>query len=474
MSRGLAIAIGAVTALLGLIFMVVPMAHAETEADLAAMSPQHRQLFESLRQRYLAGELSLERNVITEAVEAPRAEAIRQMPAEGSAEYERLRAIGAEALARGEVGVVVLAGGMATRFGGGAKGTVPVVGEKSFIELKVEDAVRAARRHGSEIPVYLMVSFATEEAIEAHARDRAFFGSKEENLKLFRQTRRLPRLTETGDIHRDGEGKPSFYATGHGEFREAFVESGMLADFRSRGGKTLFFSNVDNVLATVDEAVIGHHIDSGREMTVECAPKAPGDKGGAPALVEGKLQLVEGFRFPESFDQDRVRVFNTNNLLFDAEALERPSELGWYTVTKKVDGKTVVQFEQIVGEMSARLDADFLQVSREGVRSRFAPIKLPSDLESQRDVLDQALRYRWNQADAFLHASVEPVVEGEMDFLDLNRRSGEGEGSPELRRFFQKQGLEGRSLEAGMRSLKARATESRFTADKVARLRKGR
>ena len=50
------------------------------------------------------------------------------LPPPGTPEYDRLATRGKQAFARGEVGVVILAGGMATRFGGVVKAAVPVAG----------------------------------------------------------------------------------------------------------------------------------------------------------------------------------------------------------------------------------------------------------------------------------------------------------------------------------------------------------
>src|SRR5512141_382243 len=59
------------------------------------------------------------------------------LPPPGTPEYDGLVTRGKQALARGEVGVVILAGGMATRFGGVVKASVPVTGTKSFLAVKV-------------------------------------------------------------------------------------------------------------------------------------------------------------------------------------------------------------------------------------------------------------------------------------------------------------------------------------------------
>ncbi|MDD9944857.1 MAG: UTP--glucose-1-phosphate uridylyltransferase [Myxococcales bacterium] len=81
-------------------------------------------------------------------------------------------------------------------------------------------------------------------------------------------------------------------------------DSGALSRFRSQGGKVLTMSNVDNLGATLAPGVIGADLASGNEMTVEVVERRPGEPGGAPARVGGKLQIVEDFRFPQGFSLD--------------------------------------------------------------------------------------------------------------------------------------------------------------------------
>src|SRR6185437_6978046 len=97
---------------------------------------------------------------------------------------------------------------------------------------------------------------------------------------------------------------------------DALRGSGVLARFRAAGGRVLYMSNVDNVAATLDPAVIGAHLASGAAITAEVVRKEPGDRGGAPARVDGTPQIVEAFRFPKGFDQDRLALFNTNTFAF--------------------------------------------------------------------------------------------------------------------------------------------------------------
>ena len=47
-----------------------------------------------------------------------------------------------------------------------------------------------------------------------------------------------------------------------------------------------------------------------------------GAPGGAPARVNGRTVLVEGFRFPAWFDQSRLPVTNVNTVTVDLDALD--------------------------------------------------------------------------------------------------------------------------------------------------------
>ena len=68
-----------------------------------------------------------------------------KLPPQGTPAHDVLAKRGRQAIARREVGVVILAGGMATRFGGVVKAAVPVAPGKSFLQVKVAD-VRAGMR----------------------------------------------------------------------------------------------------------------------------------------------------------------------------------------------------------------------------------------------------------------------------------------------------------------------------------------
>ena len=338
------------------------------------------ELFDSLRAKVAAGELSAESNLIRGTIEPPAEGDVTALPRPGDDACEAARAAGLEALARGEVAQVVLAGGMATRFGGVVKAVLTAVDGMSFLEAKLGQTAALERALGCIVPVALMTSFATDDAVRAHVGERGLG-----DPFVFHQFVSL-RLEPSGELFLDREGQPSLYAPGHGDLFKALRGSGTLAELRARGVRVVTISNVDNLGARVDPVVVGAHLLGGRPLTCEVARKE-GDMGGAPVRVDGKLRLVEGPCFPDSFDQELAPVFNTNTALIDIDALDVEYDLSWLYVQKSVEERVAVQLERLYHEVSAFVPAQYLEVPRRGLRGRFSPIKTPADLERAQDDL---------------------------------------------------------------------------------------
>jgi UTP--glucose-1-phosphate uridylyltransferase len=345
--------------------------------------------FASLRERFTSGALGVEENRIRGHVEPPREGDVQRLPPLDSDTRKQLAARGLEALKRGEVGCVVLAGGMATRFGGVVKAAVPALRGRTFLSLKLGGIRLTAERAQGRVPVFVMTSFATDAEIRRllPAEQGPFTPST-----AFSQFVSL-RLTPNGELLKQA-GVCSPYAPGHGDLTFALRRSGVLARFIADGGKLLYMSNVDNLAATLDPAVIGAHLESGKQVTAEVVSKDPGDAGGAPARVDGVLQIVESFRFPRDFDEARIPVFNVNSFVLDARAIDRDYPLSWFVVRKKVDGQEAIQFEHLVGEITAFSPTLCLHVDREGIDGRFQPVKDPEELVRRAPVIESMLGAR--------------------------------------------------------------------------------
>jgi len=349
-----------------------------------------RPTFEQLRERLTRGEASDESNRIRGTVEAPAAGDVIALPPLGSSERQTLDALGSEAIRAGKVAAVVLAGGMATRFGGVVKAAVEVARGKTFLDLKLADIRASAERAKGRVPTFLMTSFATDADVRRMAEQAT---SSDAPVSTFAQFVSL-RLAQDGTLFHDSKGKVSPYAPGHGDLSFTLGKSGVLAKLCEQGVKHIYMSNVDNLAATLDPAIIGAHLKAKKAISVEVADKAKGDKGGAPARVDGVLQIVEGFRFPKAFDQDSIPVFNTNSFVIDVAAIDRDFDLTWFAVNKEVDGQKVIQFERLVGELTAFLPCNAIAVSREGDDGRFMPVKDPPELEARKAVIVGLLERR--------------------------------------------------------------------------------
>ena len=345
--------------------------------------------FHTLRQRASA-QGGLESNAITDTISPPTANDLGALPAPNTQEYQRCTEAGVAAIREGHVASVVLAGGMATRFGGVVKATVEVHEGLSFLEMKLRDAERMATVSHGRVPVFFMTSFATHSEVTAAIGNRS---NERVQAHSFPQYISL-RLDTKGEIYRDTQGEVSPYAPGHGDLPFALVRSGLLQKFRDQGGRVICMSNVDNLTATLDPALIGWHLLRDHEMTVEVTAKHEGDKGGAPAWVGDNLEIVEGFRFPNDFDQDSIPVFNTNTLMIDTASIRDDLELDFFAVRKKVGQDTVVQFERLVGQLTAHLSSAFIEVPREGVQGRFHPVKDPDELKRRLPEILAALEAR--------------------------------------------------------------------------------
>ena len=263
---------------------------------------------------------------------------------------------------------------MATRFGGVVKGIIEAVGGRTFLEIKLAQA-----RSLGPAPLLIMNSFATHAGTEQFLAERGL----SDGIHSFLQNVSL-RLTPDGQLFRTAEGALSPYAPGHGDFPEAMRRSGLLSRLEASGVRAVMLSNVDNLGADLDPAIVGYHLAHGRPVTIETAAALPGDVGGAPARVDGHLQVVEGFRFPRGYDFSRLRYSNTNTFLFSLEGLKVDHPLHWFYVEKEVEGEIAVQFERLVGEISAFVDAAFLATPRGGAAGRFFPIKNREALERLR------------------------------------------------------------------------------------------
>ncbi|MBC8067168.1 MAG: UTP--glucose-1-phosphate uridylyltransferase, partial [Deltaproteobacteria bacterium] len=167
---------------------------------------------------------------------------------------------------------------------------------------------------------------------------------------------------------------------------------------RERGVEHILLSNVDNVGASLDPLVLGAHLDAaahGHAVSVEVVRRIAGDAGGCIAdLPDGRPAIIEGFRLPTGVDVADFPHFNTNTLWLVAAEIDREFDLTWFAVRKKIawpglGEREVVQFEQLVGQVTELVASAFLEIDRD---ARFLPIKTREDLAAARGPLESFAR----------------------------------------------------------------------------------
>jgi UTP--glucose-1-phosphate uridylyltransferase len=319
-------------------------------------------------------------NRVRGEVTPPHADDIDELPDRGSDEGRRLELLGLEAIRRGELAMVVLAGGMATRMGGVVKALVEISPGLTFLDARLAEREHWSAVANAPLPLVLMTSYATDDPIR-EALGETLDGHR---VDAFTQGVSL-RLMPDGHLFRTADGQPSLHATGHGDLPDSMRGSGTLGRLMGEGVRVVWIANLDNLGAAIDPLVLGKHLDSGAQLTVEVVQKVQGDRGGSPFRVEGRPVILESFRVPEDVDEDAVGVFNTNTFLVDATRL-RDLELDWtwFRVEKAVDGRPAIQFERLIGELTSALPSSFLLVPREGPESRFIPAKDHDELDANR------------------------------------------------------------------------------------------
>lgn len=318
-------------------------------------------------------------NLVKGAITPPGPGDVQQLPEPGTAEHARLTALGKAALERGEYALVVLAGGMATRMGGVVKALVDAIPGQSFLDLRLREVEVIKQKYGALPPLWLMTSQSTDQKI----KDALGARQKGDDVATFLQELSL-RLTPDGNVFLGSDARPSEHAPGHGDLPDALKRSGLLERFVKRGGKTLMMTNIDNLGGTLDPLILGFHLAHGQPVTSEVVDKLGSDRGGIPVRVNDKPCVLEEFRIPPSFDPATVRVFNTNVFHFDAKALlELDMPWTFFTVTKKVESKPVIQFERLVNEVTSVLPTKYLHLPRTGEHSRFLPVKDNDELAAR-------------------------------------------------------------------------------------------
>lgn len=346
------------------------------------------------------------------AVLPPR-ERIAPLPVESRSEVGAPSiARGEGAIRRGEVAVLLVAGGQGSRLGSDRpKGVWPVgpVSGASLFQIHAEKVLALRRRNGASVPFLVMTSPATHAETLAYFEEHDYFGLPEANVHFFQQGT-MPALDlKTGKLLLEKPGQLFLGPNGHGGTLTALADSGLLARLKSDGVKQIFYFQVDNPLVRIaDPAFVGRHIETDSEVSSKVVFKeTPEEKVGILGLVDGRCAIVEYSDLPPAMATERAtdgtlafRAGSPAIHLFSVPFLERATagstRLAYHIAKKKVaclgdDGRpfapaveNALKFELFVFDALPLADRWLaMEVKRE---DEFAPLKNATGADSPETV----------------------------------------------------------------------------------------
>ncbi|GIW71325.1 MAG: UDP-N-acetylhexosamine pyrophosphorylase [Planctomycetota bacterium] len=320
-----------------------------------ALTPEQRQ---ALLEQVAAIDFQLLSQLCHKIDEKPpprRLEPVRDVirlpgPAEESARREAARERGEEAIARGKVCGLIVAGGQGTRLGWNRpKGCLPIgpVSDRTLFQLFAEQALAVARRYRTSFPLYIMTSQRNHAETVAFWEERGYFGMSPAEVFFFPQ-RELPAVDRRGKILMESPWRLATSPDGHGGVIRALRESGALADMQRRGIELISYWQIDNPLVRIaDPVFLGYMLERGDEAAAKVARKRePAERVGVWAIVDGRPGVVEYTELGEqeaiATDENGELVYGLANLAIHAftrtflERVAREASLPYHIARKKV------------------------------------------------------------------------------------------------------------------------------------------
>lgn len=236
--------------------------------------------------------------------------------------FAEAKAAGESELRAGRVGVLLVAGGQATRLGHkGPKGKFPIgpVSDRSLFEIFAQQLHGLGRRFGQVPPWAIMTSPANDAETRRFFESKAWFGLDPENVLFFEQAE-APCLSQDGRLLFQAPDRLLTSPDGHGGVIPALARSGVLRKLVDRGVTQLFHHQVDNPLMPLaDPVLLGFRVIEDAEMASKVvAKRSPEDRVGTWAQIDGRTTVVE---YTEIQEPARSSLDSAGKLLFWAGSI---------------------------------------------------------------------------------------------------------------------------------------------------------
>lgn len=268
---------------------------------------------------------------------------------------------GEHALRRGEVAVLMVAGGQGSRLGfEHPKGMFPVgpVSGKSLYQLHAEKVRALARRYGRQPFFLVMTSPINHLETVRFFEEHDLFRLDRERVAFFQQGV-MPALDlRSGRLLFERPGKLFLSPNGHGGALIALAEHGLMERLRQAKVRQVFYFQVDNPLVRIaDPAFVGQHRLARAQVSTKVVPKrTPEDRLGNVVVANGRKTIIEYSDLPRQLARltdERGRLkFSAGNTaihIFDLPFLERVTS-GVERIPFHVARKRVPHWDVLTGE----------------------------------------------------------------------------------------------------------------------------
>lgn len=211
---------------------------------------------------------------------------------------------GLDLVAKGQVAVILMAGGQGTRLGSSApKGcfNIGLPSEKSLFQLQAERIWKiqqlAEKKSGKKnivVPWYVMTSGPTRKPTEDFFKEHNYFGLGQDDVVIFEQGI-LPCIGNDGKILLESRSKVAVAPDGNGGIYQALLTSNVRTDMRDRGVQHIHAYCVDNCLVKVaDPVFLGFAASKDVDIATKVVRKRNAKESvGLILCKDGKPDVVE-------------------------------------------------------------------------------------------------------------------------------------------------------------------------------------
>ena len=292
--------------------------------------------------------------------------------------------------------MIKLNGGLGTSMGmNRPKSLINVKNDLSFLDITAKQVIQLRNQGANRFPLVLMNSFNTRKDTLDSLERYPELSSDIPSDFLQHKVPKVMQKTLNPVCYPENRQK-EWCPPGHGDIYTALVTSGLLEQMQIKGYEYMFISNIDNLGAVFDPAILGYFADEKIPFLMEVTDRTDSDKKGGHLAQHstGRLLLRELAQCPkdelDDFQDIKLyKFFNTNNIWINipdlVNKLKADNNILDLTVIynkKSVNPSDpescpVFQLETAMGSaISVFEKAKALRVPRK----RFIPVKTTDDL----------------------------------------------------------------------------------------------